>query len=113
MIIYKVVYSRCIEDKIGQFLDLCSISNISMFIFTHAKYGYYLHGKSPNGNAEVTMKEMIAGFEREEFGIVPKRGLEPDNNNQIFSVSMTNQLRKKYTNLMMPIYEVSINLKFF
>ena len=49
-----------------------------MFIFTNAKYGYYIHGKSPNGNADASMKEMIFGFEKESYGLVGKRGLAPD-----------------------------------
>jgi meckelin len=77
-----------------------------MFIFTNAKYGYYIHGKSPNGNADASMKEMIFGIEKESYGLVGKRGLLPEEDNQVFTISITNKLRKQYTSLMLPIYQV-------
>ncbi len=60
--VYKFIYSRCIEDKLGQFVDFCSVANVSIFIRSHAQYGYYIHGKSPNGNADASMKQMVMGF---------------------------------------------------
>lgn len=77
-----------------------------MLIFTNAKYGYYIHGKSPNGNADTSLKEMIFGIEKENYGLVAKRGLEPNSNNQVFAISITNKLRREYTKAMYPIYQV-------
>jgi hypothetical protein len=39
------------------------------------------------------MKEMVLGFEKEQNDLVAKRGLLPDNNHQVFSISITNKLR--------------------
>ena len=40
-----LVYERFVEDKMQQFVDLCSISNISVFILYERNYGYYIHGR--------------------------------------------------------------------
>ena len=53
-VFYTLLYSRCVEDKIGQFIDFCSVSNISMFVMTHTQFGYYIHGRSPHGNADTS-----------------------------------------------------------
>jgi hypothetical protein len=52
------------------------------------------------------MKEMIFGIEKESYGLVGKRGLLPETDNQVFTISITKKLRKQYTNLMLPIYQV-------
>ena len=40
-----LVYERFVEDKMQQFVDLCSIANISVFILYERNYGYYIHGR--------------------------------------------------------------------
>ena len=56
------------EDKIQQFVDLCSMSNISVFIMANAQYGYYIHGRSVHGKADTNMSEMAEMMKREEVG---------------------------------------------
>lgn len=34
---------------IENFVDLCSVCNISVLIFDHSFHGYYIHGRSPYG----------------------------------------------------------------
>lgn len=38
-------YERYILNSVQQFIDICSMSNISMFIFAIDSYGYYIHGR--------------------------------------------------------------------
>jgi meckelin len=38
--------------KPEEFIDLCTISNISIFILDDSIHGYYIHGKIPGGIAE-------------------------------------------------------------
>lgn len=71
---YTLVYSRLVEDKIGQFVDFCSVSNISVFILTHSQYGYYIHGRSPHGNADTSMQRMNEALVREAKDMTCKRG---------------------------------------
>lgn len=65
------IYERFIEDKMGQFVDLCSIANISVFVLQERYFGfvpctrsslmlarYYVHGKSVHGFADTDMLEM-------------------------------------------------------
>ena len=33
--------------KVAEFIDLCSVANVSVFILHDALHGYYVHGKSP------------------------------------------------------------------
>lgn len=93
VLLYKFVYERFFEDKIQHFVDLCSVSNvssprivryrnplifrieinaprfwpqISVFIFVQPKFGYYIHGRSAQGQADVSMKEMHELLRREE-----------------------------------------------
>lgn len=40
-----LIYERYILNSVQQFIDICSMSNISMFIFAIDSYGYYIHGR--------------------------------------------------------------------
>lgn len=40
--------------KHTEFTDLCSITNISVLMFDESFHGYYIHGRSPYGQAEVS-----------------------------------------------------------
>ena len=59
-------YERFVEDKVRQYVDLCSMSNISVFILENAQFGYYIHGRSVHGRADTGMKEMHENLKREE-----------------------------------------------
>ena len=98
LIFYYLFYSRIIEDKIGKFIDFCSISNVSMLILPHTQYGYYIHGRSPQGFADTSMFQMIQGLSKEEFNLMSKRGLE-GSEHQTFSVFIS----LKFSRLMYKI----------
>jgi hypothetical protein len=38
------------------FVDLCSVMNMSMMLFNEELKGYYVHGKSPSGSCDVDSK---------------------------------------------------------
>ena len=40
------------------FVDLCSIANISVFIFDERIHGYYIHGESTGGQADVSTRDL-------------------------------------------------------
>ena len=108
MIVYHAIYVRCVEDKIGQFVDFCSLSNISVFILTHSQYGYYIHGRSPHGNAEANMQQMTQALIKEELDMTTRRGLEEGSEHQTFSLFMTNRLSRQYAKIMAPLHRVRI-----
>ncbi|CAF0714886.1 unnamed protein product [Brachionus calyciflorus] len=104
-VFYIFFYIRCISDKIGQFVDFCSVSNISMFIMTHTQYGYYIHGRSPHGYSDVSMQQMSKALSREENDITGKRGLGQDSDQQTFAISISSKLSNEYSKVMIPIFE--------
>ena len=40
--------------KVQEFVNLCTVSNISVFILDDNIHGYYIHGQAPGGVAEGT-----------------------------------------------------------
>lgn len=39
------LYEKYVKNSLQGFVDLCSVANISLFIFTDDYYGYYIHGR--------------------------------------------------------------------
>ena len=68
-VFYTVFYERFIEDKVRQYADLCSMSNVSVFILDQSHFGYYIHGRSVHGRADTGMREMAEDLKREEVSV--------------------------------------------
>lgn len=47
-----------------EFIDLCCLSNLSIFIFDHGIHGYYIHGMSPLGKSEGSLEYIESIFEK-------------------------------------------------
>ncbi|XP_068613254.1 meckelin [Brachionichthys hirsutus] len=92
VIYFTVFHERFVEDKIRQFVDLCSVSNISIMLLTHRCFGYYIHGRSVHGFADTNMEEMNDNLKREAESRCPQRGLLHDTDIQTFQVSITSCL---------------------
>ncbi|CAN9514245.1 unnamed protein product [Ophioblennius macclurei] len=99
VIFFTVFHEHFVEDKIRQFVDLCSISNISMLLLSHRCYGYYIHGRSVHGHADTNMEEMNNNLKREAESLCGQRGLLPNTETQTFQVSLTNRLRSQYDSI--------------
>jgi hypothetical protein len=54
--------------KTEELTDLCSICNISVLLFDNSFHGYYIHGRSPYGQAEVSSEILRKALEYEESG---------------------------------------------
>lgn len=39
------LYEKYVKNSLQGFVDLCSVANISLLIFTDDYYGYYIHGR--------------------------------------------------------------------
>ncbi|RWS29635.1 Meckelin-like protein [Leptotrombidium deliense] len=96
ILFHKFIYMRIIKDKLHEFVDLCSVSNVSVFCFKNKKFGYYIHGRSPNGYSDVNMKEMHEFLKREEEDLCPKRGLLPNTDQQTFEMSLPCAVNDNY-----------------
>ncbi|XP_075405605.1 meckelin isoform X2 [Tenrec ecaudatus] len=89
-------YERFIEDKIRQFVDLCCMSNISVFVLSHKCFGYYIHGRSVHGHADTNMEEMNMNLKREAENLCSQRGLVPNTDGQTFQIAISSQMRQHY-----------------
>uniref|UniRef100_A0AAQ4RSA5 Transmembrane protein 67 n=1 Tax=Gasterosteus aculeatus aculeatus TaxID=481459 RepID=A0AAQ4RSA5_GASAC len=95
-IFFTVFYEHFVEDKIRQFVDLCSISNVSVLLLSHRCFGYYIHGRSVHGHADTNMEEMNNNLNRESESLCGQRGLLPNTQIQTFQVSLNDRLRLHY-----------------
>ena len=57
------------------FIDLCSICNISLLMFDESFQGFYIHGRSPYGQSEVSSEEIRKALESEANGVAQMRGI--------------------------------------
>ncbi|XP_061633389.1 meckelin isoform X2 [Phyllopteryx taeniolatus] len=96
VIFFTVFYEHFVEDKIRQFVDLCSISNISVLLLPQRCFGYYIHGRSVHGHADTNMEEMNNNLRREAESLCGQRGLLPDTDMQTFQVALSSRLRSHY-----------------
>jgi meckelin len=101
---YIIFYQRIIEDKIINFIDLCSVSNISVFILDQNRHGYYIHGRSPHGIADVNMKDMVMNLERESRFMSGTRGLQANSSEQLFIMKINRIFRIQYDLLCRKYY---------
>ena len=58
-----------------EFVDLCSVANISVIIFNEDLNGWYIHGKSPCGAADVSSERLRLNLEAETQGNATIRGI--------------------------------------
>ena len=90
--------------KKTEFMDLCSVSNISVFILDEYLHGYYIHGLSPFLKADVNYDELFGYLNQEGTGAVRSRGLENDNieehnKNQSYEMFLSHVMRTIYDGL--------------
>lgn len=87
--------------KTVEFLDLCSVSNISIFIFPDYLRGYYIHGKTPGGKADANLDELLKFLERESKGITKERGISNGQGPELqtFELFMSYAMRIVYDGL--------------
>ena len=89
--------------KKQEFMDLCSVSNISVFILDSYLHGYYIHGFSPFLKADVNYDELFNYLNEESSGPARSRGLENDteehNKNQSYEMFLSHVMRTIYDGL--------------
>ncbi|XP_037236867.1 meckelin isoform X1 [Falco biarmicus] len=96
IMVFSVFYERFVEDKISQFVDLCCMSNISVFLLSHSCFGYYIHGRSVHGHADTNMEEINMNLKREAENLCSQRGLIPNTDCQTFQISISRKMRLHY-----------------
>ncbi|XP_059473104.1 meckelin [Neocloeon triangulifer] len=104
LLVYIVVYAaqwifitgffeRYVSNCVQQFIDLCSVANISVFIMSHENYGYYLHGRSAHGSADTDMQTLGEQLKREQEDLCAHRGLVPGCEQQTFEMAVPPKMR--------------------
>jgi hypothetical protein len=61
--------------KYMDFVDLCAVANVSLFIFDERLHGYYIHGESPANSSDVTIDKLKFALDNEGEGNMAQRGL--------------------------------------
>lgn len=61
-----IVYSRFFDHPLRNFVDLCSTCNVSVIVLTQERFGYYIHGRTVHGRADVDLKQMAVCMKREQ-----------------------------------------------
>lgn len=77
---YVVAYALkpVFPHKSEQFVDICSVCNVSILMFDNSYKGFYIHGKSPYGQSEVSAEVLQRSLEYEALGKAQSRGLLKD-----------------------------------
>lgn len=90
-----------IPTKKTEFLDLCSVANVSVFILKDSLRGYYIHGQSPLGVADTTLQQLIQFLEEEGKGKIKGRGItdEKNDNLQTYEIYLSYSMRQIYDGL--------------
>jgi len=86
--------------KKQEFLDLCSVSNISVFILDEQLHGYYIHGQAPFGKADANLDELLRFLEEERKGKVRSRGFPgSEEDSQSYEMYISYTMRTIYDGL--------------
>lgn len=96
------IYNGCVEDKLQQFMDVCSMANISVFVMACDCFGYYIHGKSAHGFADTDMATLLEQLQREADDFCGHRGLQAGSDDQSFIMILPKKLRSYYDNIVAP-----------
>lgn len=96
----KYFYEPMIKNCIHEFIDLCSVANVSLFAMLYPRYGYYIHGRNANGSGDCNIAEMSALLEREERDLCSKRGLSPQSDQQTFTIILPKIINDHYKKLL-------------
>lgn len=90
----EYIYGRFYSSRLLQFIDLLSLSNISLFLLDESFHGLYIHGRSPHPHADTDMADLVSCLKKEERDMVSKRGLEGDQ--QIYELWLTKPIRSTF-----------------
>ena len=97
----RILVSYWVPTQKTEFLDLCSVANVSVLILQDSLRGYYVHGQSPLGVADTTLHQLIQFLEEEGKGKIKGRGLtdEKGDDLQTYEMYLSYAMRKIYDGL--------------
>lgn len=56
-VLNAAVFERYFENKVQRFTDVCTLSNISVWVRVYPRYGFYVHGRY--ADFEVTARSVV------------------------------------------------------
>ena len=72
-----MLYERYYKESTSQrFIDLATLSKISLFIMDEEYHGFYLHCRSPFNFSDCSFEELHIQMGQERAGYLPDRGLQ-------------------------------------
>ncbi|XP_054746873.1 meckelin [Anastrepha obliqua] len=104
IIFRNFVLNRIFGDPLQKFIDLCSLSNISVFMLLEQSFGFYIHGRSPNGFADTDMYSMLVQIQRDTQHRCSRKGLLGDSDQQSYIILPPLNLRIYFEKLMAPFH---------
>ncbi|CAL8069107.1 unnamed protein product [Calicophoron daubneyi] len=102
-----VLWEKCFEDKLRSFADLCTVTNISVFLLSQANFGYYIHGRSPTGRSDIDLGGLITMLAMEKDGVAPRRGITADSDDHTYRMALPTAMRKAFNRLYAPLLDLS------
>lgn len=91
------------------FVDLCSMANISIFIFSSYYHGYYIHGLNPVGASEGSIEDLKEVLTKESKGNSRSRGLLPNDSKglQTYEFFLPSWVKQTFEeNFSKPVYNL-------
>lgn len=96
----RAVHEPMVKCAVREFVDLCSVANVSLFSMLYPRYGFYVHGRSANGSGDCGLVEMNVLLEREERDLCSRRGLLPNSDQQTFVLVLPKIINDYYRKLL-------------
>lgn len=94
LIEFQLYYRFLVVSPFQAFVDLCSVSNISVLALLEPMWGFYIHGRTIHAHADVTMDELQQNLALEAEGNLPVRGLGGQSKCQTFEVFISPYMRQ-------------------
>lgn len=91
---FQIYYRFFVVHPLQAFVDLCSVSNVSVMILLEPQWGYYIHGESIHAHADVSIEEFQENLFLEAQGNLPTRGLGGQAHCQTFEVFIGPYMRQ-------------------
>lgn len=108
--LFRIMFNIWVPLPAHNFVDLCSVSNLSVILFDQILHGYYIHGQSPGGMADTDSAELKSILENEGKGGGRNRGLNPADpeGTQCFEIYIPHDMRNRYDKLYCAPLELDI-----
>ena len=100
MFLFRFLVHCWLPYKETEFVDLCSVANISVFILNEKLHGYYVHGKSIYGKADLNLWQLYQNLDSEGQNIQKERGISNEDQ-QDFEMYISVQMREIYEGLFL------------